>query len=88
MSWDVRLSIQVHIDGRCDGAVDVGYRCQWGADSADHRGSDYRQQSLLEWRAHLRPAVEPKRLSRSVGDPVPIVSAAGGVPGSRGDPRG
>jgi hypothetical protein len=28
MSWDVRRSMQVHIDGRCDGAVDVGYRCR------------------------------------------------------------
>jgi hypothetical protein len=25
---DVRLSIEVHIDGRCDGAVDAGYGCQ------------------------------------------------------------
>jgi hypothetical protein len=80
MSWDVRLSMEVHIDGRCDGAVDVGYRCQSGADSADHRGSDYRQ-SLLEWRARLRPAGKPKRLSRGVGGPVPVNSAARGYSG-------
>jgi hypothetical protein len=86
MSWDVRLSIQVHIEGRCDGAVDVGYRCQSGADSADHRGSDYRQQSLLEWRARLRPAVEPKRLSSGVGGPSHRLGG-GRVPGSRGDPQ-
>jgi hypothetical protein len=57
MSWDVRQSVEVQFDGRCDGVVDVGYGCQSGADSANNR--------------EVTVGGEQKRLSRGVRGPVP-----------------
>jgi hypothetical protein len=49
MSADMRLSIEVHIDGRCDGVVDVGYGCQLRADDpADYLDHNWGQRGAIE----------------------------------------
>jgi hypothetical protein len=55
MSADMRLSIEVHIDGRCDGAVDVGCGCQLRADDpADYLDHNWRHQDSMESRPLAR----------------------------------
>lgn len=80
-SSDMQLSMRVHIDGRYDGAVDVGYGCQLrAADPADYLDHNCRQQGPMKVDALVR---SPVTFVRSwLGCTVAVLRCGTGVPHS------
>jgi hypothetical protein len=80
----MRLSIEVHIDGRCDGG---GLMSATGVSREPTLLTigEATISSRASWNgvlAYVRPAMEPKRLSRGVGD-GPRPNHLGGGTGTR-----